>query len=78
MTENMQTALTALRAHVEGVTETRADGSQWRPVCLDNAKPKGMGGKAWAATLGALEKAGDYEPEADSDFEDFFGWVRLA
>ena len=70
MTEQMQTVLTALRAHREGVTTRYSDGRVFESVYIDNARPKGMSRHAFAGVLGALEKAGYYVPEGDDCFGD--------
>jgi hypothetical protein len=77
MTADMQTALAALRAHHECCIVTRADGSQWAAVYLDNAKPREWGGHKWAGVLSALDKAGVYRRNDDPDFSDIFGDVKL-
>jgi len=78
MTADMTAALAALRANCEGCTETRADGSQWAAVYLDNAKPAEWSRHKFAGVLSALQKVGAYRPNTDPDFADVFGDVKLA
>lgn len=53
-------ALEALRTNCEATSVIEANGTEWRDVYLDNAKPAGRDGHAWAAVLGSLQKKGLY------------------
>lgn len=79
MANHLETVLRCLRESAEGCTETRADGSSWKDVYLDNAlaavKKSGvaMSYRAFAGYLSALKKGGWYAPFGD----DCFGAVRM-
>lgn len=51
--------LRALQANAESERLAK-DGKRWGMVYLDNAKPKDLSGRQWAAYLGQLAKKGLY------------------
>jgi hypothetical protein len=54
--------LAALRAHAESAEIVSLDGSRWRSVYLDNARPSDMNDKSFRAHLAVLSRAGFYSP----------------
>jgi hypothetical protein len=73
MTPKTQIILDLLRRSGE-TRETRQDGSVWVAVYLDNAKPDGISGRAFAGHLSVLENLGFYQQEQGYTG---FGWVRI-
>jgi hypothetical protein len=59
---NAETILKALRDNSEGCTLVDKDGTEWRDVYLDNARPTSISNHQFAGFLSALEKTGDYKP----------------
>jgi hypothetical protein len=64
--------LEALRSNVESSDAN----DEWGCVYLDNARPVGMSGHAFAGHLSALERAELYRSDT-GEFEGQFGYVRL-
>jgi hypothetical protein len=59
LSQKAQEILSNLRIEAESI-ETRADGSTWGQVYLDNARPSGMSAHGFAGYLQALHAAGLY------------------
>ncbi len=67
LTDKELILVTAMRRHAESSTILQ-DGSVFGSVYLDNCRPTGWSGHAFAGVLGSLQVKGLYRPSGDPCF----------